>query len=134
MNINSLMETYALRIDDEHYYNDELNKAEYLLEIGLELDQYEEITSNISRSSGNVSTDKLLDVVSRLNLSDGKPLPLECGTFLGKEEDKFAFHTFLNQFNNVIGSRKNLSDSAKQTYLYGYLRDYALKVVKHLTI
>ena len=133
--INSLMETYALSIDDEHYYNDELdNQAEYLLEIGLELDQYEEITSNISGSSGNVSTDKLLDVVSRLNLSDGKPPPLECGTFSGKEEDKFAFHTFLNQFNNVIGSRKNLSDSAKQTYLYGYLRDYALKVVKHLTI
>ena len=133
--INSLMETYALSIDDEHYYNDELdNQAEYLLEIGLELDQYEEITSNISGSSGNVSTDKLLDVVSRLSFSDGKPPPLECGTFSGKEEDKFAFHTFLNQFNNVIGSRKNLSDSAKQTYLYGYLRDYALKVVKHLTI
>ena len=133
--INSLMETYALSIDDEHYYNDELdNQVEYLLEIGLELDQYEEITSNISGSSGNVSTDKLLEVVSRLNLSDGKPPPLECGTFSGKEEDKFAFHTFLNQFDNVIGSRKNLSDSAKQTYLYGYLRDYALKVVKHLTI
>ena len=133
--INSLMETYAFSIDDEHYYNDELdNQAEYLLEIGLELDQYEEITSNISGSSGNVSTDKLLDIESRLNFSDGKPLPLECGTFSGKEEDKFPFHTFLNQFNNVIGSRKNLSDSAKRTYLYGYLRDYALKVVKHLTI
>ena len=133
--INSLMETYALSVDDEQYYNDELdNQAEYLLEIGLELDQYEEITRNISGSSGNVSTDKLLDVVSKLNLSDGKPPPLECGTFSGKEEDKFAFHTFLNQFNNSISSRKNLSDSAKQTYLYGYLRDYALKVVKHLTI
>ena len=67
------METYALSVDDEHYYNDELdNQAEYLLEIGLELDQYEEITSNVSGSSGNVSTDKLLDVVSRLNFSDGK--------------------------------------------------------------
>ena len=52
--INSLMETYALSVDDEYYYNDELdNQAEYLLEIGLELDQYEEITSNISGSSGN---------------------------------------------------------------------------------
>ena len=40
----------------------------------------------------------------------------------------------MNQFNNVIGSRKNLSDSAKFTYLLGYLRDYALKVVKHLTV
>ena len=40
----------------------------------------------------------------------------------------------MNQFNNVIGSRKNLSDSTKQTYLNGYLRDYALKVVKHITI
>ena len=72
--------------------------------------------------------------MSRLNFRDGKPPPLECGTSSGKEEDNFAFHTFLNQFSNVIGSRKNLSDSAKQTYLYGYLRDHALKVVKHLTI
>ena len=30
--MNSLMETYALSIDDEHYHNDELdNQAEYLL-------------------------------------------------------------------------------------------------------
>ena len=113
--INSLMETYALSVDDGHYYNELDNQAEYLLEIGLELDQHEEITSNIS-GSGNVSTDKLLDVVSRLNFSDGKPPSLECGTFSGKEEDKFAFHTFLNQFDNVLGSRKNFSDSAKQTY------------------
>ena len=133
--INSFMETYALSVDDEHYCHEELdNQAEYLIEIGLELDQYEEITSNISGSSGNVSTDKLLDIMFRLNFSDGKPPPLECGIFSGKEEDKFTFHSFLNQFNDVIGSRKNLSDSAKQTYLYGYLRDYALKVVKHLTI
>ena len=40
----------------------------------------------------------------------------------------------MNQFNNVIGSRKNLSNSVKQAYLTGYLRDYALMVVKHLTI
>ena len=64
--------------------------------------------------------------MSRLSFNDGKPPPFECGTFSGKEKDKFAIHTFLNQFENVIGSRKNLSDSAKQTYLYGYLRDYAI--------
>ena len=52
-----------------------------MLEIGLELDQYEELISNPSGSCGNVSTDKLLDVMSRLNFSDGKPPPLECGTF-----------------------------------------------------
>ena len=104
--IDSLMETYPLSVDDEHYCNDEFdNQAEYLLEIGLELDQYGEIISDISGPSGNVSTDKLLDVVSRLNFSDGKPPPLECGTFSSKEEDKFTFQSFLNQCNNVIGSR-----------------------------
>ncbi|XP_068227935.1 uncharacterized protein [Palaemon carinicauda] len=67
-------------------------------------------------------------------MSDGKPHPLVCGIFSGEEKDKFTFNSFLNQFNNVIGSRKNLSDSAKQKYLHGYLRGYSLKVVNHLNI
>ena len=34
--INSLMETHAISINDEHYYSTELdNQAEYLFEIGL---------------------------------------------------------------------------------------------------
>ena len=67
-------------------------------------------------------------------MSDGKPPTLTCGSFNGREKDKFALHNFLNQFNNVIGSRKHLSASAKMSYLVGYLKMYALKQVSHLSI
>ena len=40
----------------------------------------------------------------------------------------------MNQFKNVIGSRKHLSASAKMSYLVGYLKGYALKQVSHLSI
>ena len=56
-----------------------------------------------------------------IEVFEGKPPVLECGTFSGKEKDKFAFHRFMSQFNNAIGSRKQLSNSAKQFYIYGYL-------------
>ena len=59
---------------------------------------------------------------------------MECSTFSGKGLDKFAFNTFINQFNIVIGQRKNLSKSTKLAYLIGYLRYYALSIVKHLSI
>ena len=133
--INKIMETNEIDLTNEGYYNVELDsQADYNIQIGLQLDEFEEYISESSSASGNISAEKVLDMMSKLNMSEGKPPPLECGTFSGKEKDKFAFNNFLNQFNNVIGSRKNLSDSAKQTYLYGYLRDYALKVVKHLNI
>ena len=45
-----------------------------------------------------------------------------------------AFYNFLNQFNNVIDSKKHLSESAKLSYLIEYLRDYALKQVSQLSL
>ena len=132
--IVDFMASHSIELSDESFYNDELDsQAMYSVDVGIELDKYYNIlSSNIPTSDS--STDKLLEVLNRLNFNEGKPPPLECGTFTGKEKDKFAFHSFLTQFNNVIGSRKNLSDATKQTYLYGYLKDYALKIVKHLTI
>ena len=59
---------------------------------------------------------------------------LQCGTFSGKEKDKLAFNGFINQFNTVIGSKKSLSNASKLAYLVGYLRDYALTVIRHLAI
>ena len=66
-----------------------------------------------------VSTDKFMELMSKLTTYERKPSPLECGVFTGKEKDKFVFSTFLKQFNKVIASRKNLTDPAKLTYLVG---------------
>ena len=133
--INEIMEDKGISVTDKDFAEKELDgQATYNIDIGLQMDTYESFLCEKSPSSGGISADKVLDLMSKLHMSEGKPPPLECGTFSGREKDKFAFNTFLNQFSNVIASRKNLSDSAKQTYLYGYLRDYALKVVKHLPI
>ena len=133
--INDVIETWGISTNKPEFADKELDdQANYNITIGLEMDKYEEFLSNKSPPSSGISADKVIEMMSKLNMTEAKPPPLECGTFTGKEKDKFAFNTFLNQFNNVIASRKNLSDSAKQTYLYGYLRDYALKVVKHLHI
>ncbi|XP_068229592.1 uncharacterized protein [Palaemon carinicauda] len=84
---------------NEQYYNGELDsQAEYSIKVSIELDQYEEYIRESSGASGNLSADKVLEMMSRMS------------------------------------PEKNLSDSAKQIYLHGYLRGYALKVVKHLTI
>ena len=50
------------------------------------------------------------------------------------EKINLPFIIFLNQSNNVIDSKKHLSESAKLSYLIVYLTDYALKQVSHLSL
>ena len=45
-----------------------------------------------------------------------------------------AIYNFFNQFQDVVGLRKNLASSTKFSYLKGYLRGYALKVIQHLSV
>ena len=117
--INEVMYEYDLDSKEATMYNEELdNQAQYVIDTGISLDKYEEYVIT-SGAKGMISAEKVVDMMSKLNLNEGKPPPLECGTFSGKEKDKFAFNTFLNQFNNIRGYKKNLSDSGKQTYLYG---------------
>ena len=131
--INNILEENEIYEIDEKFYNSELDgQAGYMMDIRQQLDAFEEILN--PKDSLDGSSEKVLDAISKLNISDGRPPPLECSNFSGTEKDKFAFNSFLNQFHNVIGSRKNLTDSAKQTYLYGYLEGYALSIVKYLPI
>ncbi|XP_068243599.1 uncharacterized protein [Palaemon carinicauda] len=96
--INNVLETHEIMNSNEQYYIEELDsQAEYSIQVSIELDQYELYISESSGASGNLSADKVLEMMSRMNI-------------------------------------KNLSNSAKQIYLHGYLRGYALKEVKHLTI
>ncbi|KAL7630189.1 UNVERIFIED_CONTAM: hypothetical protein RMT77_019672 [Armadillidium vulgare] len=56
---------------------------------------------------------------------------LKCKTFSG-ESDRFQFRSFLLSFENVFGSRRDLSDAAKLQYLKAHLSSIALKDVEHL--
>ena len=132
--INTLMILQDMEVTDGDFYTSELeDQASYSLQIELELDNYANVTEH-SEAQSVVTSKDLLEVMAHMNVSEGKLPSLDCSTFSGKEKDKFAFNTFFNQFKNVIGSRKNLSDANKLTYLVGCLRDYALSVVKHLSI
>ena len=134
--INSIMEVNDLENKASDVYEEELaDQTGYVMKLNMELEQYNDLLKEDSGSvSDPISSKDILDLAAQLKANEGKLPPLECGTFNGKEKDKFAFNTFLNQFNIVIGDKKNMSNSTKLAYLIGYLRDYALSVVKHLSI
>ncbi|KAL7633061.1 UNVERIFIED_CONTAM: hypothetical protein RMT77_016637 [Armadillidium vulgare] len=56
---------------------------------------------------------------------------LKCKSFSG-ESDRFQFRSFLLSFENVFGSRRDLSEAAKLKYLKAHLSSIALKDVEHL--
>jgi len=59
---------------------------------------------------------------------------IKCDSFSGEGVSNLEFHSFISQFDNIIGLRTNLTNSIKFTYLRSYLRGYALKLVQHLQI
>ena len=129
--INLLMDGNEFETKVTDYYEKELDdQTNYSVEVDMRLDSFKEFFKK-----GSANSDKsLVDLAVQMKLNEARPPPLECSTFSGKERDKFAFNNFLNQFNTVIGSKVNLSKSSKLAYLIGYLRDYALSIVKHLSI
>jgi len=123
--INDLWDDFSEDdIPDE--LSSELNKqSNYLIEVRNKLSQYSQtIPSNKSVSANNNSVSDC-----KLKLPD-----LKCGTFSGEGASHMEFHTFISQFNNVIGLRTNLTDATKLTYLRSYLKGYAFKLVQHLQI
>jgi len=59
---------------------------------------------------------------------------LKCDSFSGEGTSQLEFHSFISQFNNIIGLRTNLTDATKLTYLRTYLKGYAFKLIQHLQI
>ena len=134
--INSFMDDNDLDSKASDIYENELaDQTDYVMNLNVELETYDFLLKENSDPVCNpLSSKDLLDLAVQLNANEGKPPPLDCGTFNGKGKDKFAFSNFLSQFKSVIGDKKNMSKSTKLAYLIGYLRDYALSVVKHLSI
>ena len=99
-------------------------QSKYLLDIESRLNQLRVAEdSEVSSAPANIVSD------CNLRLPD-----LRCDYFSGEGSNELQFHSFLTQFNNVIGFRNNLSKSTKLTYLKTYLKGYALKTLQHLQI
>ena len=93
--INEVMDENDLEIKSNDTYMEELNnQTDCFLQIDEELNQYEEFFKDDNASGNPTSSIALLNLAAQLNISDGKPPSLDCGTFHGKEKDKFAFKTF----------------------------------------
>ena len=84
------------------------DQIKYTSQVDLEMSQYEEepVQEQPSLAQSELNNTTLAELLGQMSLGESRPPPLTCGTFTGKEKDKFAFSTFLNQFNNVTGSRK----------------------------
>ena len=83
------------------FYDQELEfQAVYDSQINVQLNKFKDFLTD-------QSTDKsLAELAVQMRLNETRPPPLECGTFSGMEKDKFAFNTFINQFNTVIGNKE----------------------------
>jgi len=55
-------------------------------------------------------------------------------SFSGEGATQLEYHSFITQFNNLVASRTNLSDSTKLTYLKSHLKGYASKLLQHLQV
>jgi hypothetical protein len=139
-----IFEKFNIGIVDEQYLENEVDEQQiYRFNIHSQMDEFNnfmiatdkgDVSENEENLCTSVFSDKVLKALNNLKFSEGKPPPLQCGTFEGSEDDKHSFANFYGQFKNVIGNRKDLSKSAKLAYLHGYLRGYAYNIVKHLTI
>ena len=63
---------------------------------------------------------------------EAMPPSLSCQIFYG-DRDRYDFKSFLAQFDNLIGCKNSLTNSAKLQYLKSYLRGNAYRLIKHLS-
>ena len=131
--INDLLVEYDVESLDADVFNEELDSQDdYRTDFILKLSSYGNYENLNVVSSNDLSNVELVKAIKNITV-EPKPPPLTCGTFNGVDT-KLEFQSFLNQFNNAVGSNKNYSDSLKFSYLLSYLRDLPLKLVQHLPV
>jgi len=116
---------------NETYMSDEVDE-ELSEEFAVELEAQSIYSADVKNKLARMAVDKKpADEPSNCKLK----LPdIRCETFTGEGESHLEYHSFLSQFNNVIGFRSGLSDSTKLMYLTTYLKGYAHKLVQHLQV
>ena len=99
---------------------------------GAELDDQSNYYAEVKRKLSFISvTEKKTVLHEDYNLK----LPdIKCDSFSGEGTSHLEFHSFITQFNNIVGFRDNLSKCTKLIYLKSYLKGYALKLISHLQI
>lgn len=114
-------------------------KAELdLRECGFVEEQRREIgfRANINDRLADIENSIENPTTSRKNEPTSVPLlsvpKLQCATFSGINPSKFEYKNFIAQFKNCTESID--SGRAKLALLKGYLSDYALQLVSHLTL
>lgn len=76
----------------EAFYNEELNsQVNFPLKVNSDLHFLLKFFAYYKQSN---SVDHDLDMITQANNREGRPPPLQCGTFNGEEKDKFAFNIF----------------------------------------
>ena len=122
-NIHELCEKKEIKVDDTDRVTDFKDEIKY--EIGVQ-----EKISDVQTKITPVKTDTSSHTPT---VTPIRPPKLKCPSFSGLENDRLLFQNLLMQFNNVMTAGGKLDDSAKLTYLRGYLTDYAFSVISHLS-
>ena len=122
--IHELCEKKEIKVDDTDRVTDFKDEIKY--EIGVQ-----EKISDVQTKITPVKTDTSSHTPT---VTPIRPPKLKCPSLSGLEKDSLLFQNFLMQFNNVMTAGGKLDDSAKLTYLRGYLTDYAFSVISHLSI
>ena len=110
-------------------------QTEYITDIKTKLAVLElDVGSNTAGSEVERATGQG-QIVAAATASCALKLPeLKCDVFTGEGTSTLQFHSFITQFDNIIGLRTNITNATKFTYLRTYLKGYALKLVQHLQV
>lgn len=125
---------FELKCSDEDMLKEIDSQTAYHCQVISTISSIENTLNDVNNVTVNSSVNASVREPMNVSLSDVRPPVLQCSNFSGEEEDKFAFSNFLTQFKNIIDCKVHLSKSAKLSYLIGYLRGYALCIIKHLAI
>lgn len=125
--IEAICNSNEIELDNTDRQNDLQEEGSYQIKV------QEKLCNFVSKKTkATVSTS---DDTAQSRSFNIRPPRLQCKTFSGTDlQDKFSFKNFLSQFDNVIDSIPNITDSAKLTYLRSFLSDYAFTIISHLSI
>ena len=117
--------------DPDYFENEIESQVSFHLSVSDKVSEHSvEVESRLQESS--ISNEQIIESLSKLN-NDVKLPTLKCNSFSDNDKNKFAFHTFLNQFNN-LDSRQILSNTSKLAYLISNLNGKALQLISHLIV